>query len=137
MSIHDDEQFEKYLKEFRPLTPAALPSEKKRGKNAKSGTAPRMVALVAAAATMLGVVVFTFSLRLDQGSTSRTVARTDGTERLLNPQPLTIRSANALLLSAPSFEAAVNEMVFPSQATLLPKDKHSAITVLSKQRTKL
>jgi hypothetical protein len=133
--IHDDEQFEKYLKEFRPSAPAALPSEKKSGKSGRP--APRMVALVAAAAALLGVVVFTFSFRLNHGFSSRDAARADGAEQLRNPQPLTIRSANALLLSAPSFEAAVDEMVLPPQATPLPKDKHSAIAVLSKQRTKL
>ena len=130
MLIHDDEQFEKYLKEFRPLAPAALPDEKKR-------SASRIVALVAAAAALLGIVVFTFSLRTNHDSPSRDIARADSDERLLNRQPLTIHSANALLLSAPSFEVAIDEVVSPPQPTPLPKDKHSAIAVLSKQRTKL
>jgi hypothetical protein len=60
-----------------------------------------------------------------------------GTEQLVTTPPLTIRGANALLATAPTFKAAVDEMAFSSRTTPLPKDKHSALTELSKEKTKL
>lgn len=131
MLINDDEQFEKYLQEFHPLAPVAL-LRKKQG----SLSTPRIVALVAATAALLGIVVSTFSFRPNHDF-SRTAPRVDGAERLLNSQPLTIRGANALLLSAPSLEVAIDEMSSPPQPTTLPKGDHSAIAALSKRRTKL
>jgi hypothetical protein len=59
------------------------------------------------------------------------------TEHLVNPHPLTIRDANALLATAPSFKAAVDGMAFQSKAISLPKDKRSALAVLSEEKNKL
>jgi hypothetical protein len=132
--IHEDEQFERYLKEFHPLAPDALPTEKRKDRRA-----PRIVALaawVAAAAAVLGVVALTIFPRLDGTHSSLGAVPEFSTERLANTQPLTVRRANALLATAPSFEEAVEEMAFPPPATQLPKDKHSALAVLSKEEIK-
>ena len=58
-------------------------------------------------------------------------------EQLTNAQPLTIGSANALLVHAPSFKAAVDLVAFQPQAAQLSKGTHSALAVLSKEHTKL
>jgi hypothetical protein len=130
--INDDERFELYLKEFRPLVPKVLPTEKQGERRA-----PRMVAWVAAAAAVLGVVALTISLRPDGTRASLGKEQESEVEHLVNTQPLTIRSANALLSTAPSFEAGVDEMAFPPKAAPLPKGEHSAITALGKEETKL
>jgi hypothetical protein len=129
--INDDEQFELYLKEFHPLVPEMLPTGK-QGQRRVS----RMVALAAwasAAAVALGVVALTISPHLDGTRSSLGKAQDLGVEHLVNSQPLTIRGANALLSTAPSFEAGVDEMAFPPKAIPLPKGKHSAIAALGKE----
>ena len=132
MPIHDDEQFERYLKEFHPLAPAAVPAEKRR-----QSPLLRMIALAAAAAVVLGVVVLSISYRPDRTHLPHDAAHESGSEQLVNTQPLTIRAANALLATAPSFEAAVEEIAFPAKAIPLPKGEHSAIAELGKEKTKL
>jgi len=55
----------------------------------------------------------------------------------MEDQPLTMRSANALVAKAPSFKAMVDDMAFRSQNIPLPKGKRSAVAVLGKEKIKL
>jgi hypothetical protein len=57
--------------------------------------------------------------------------------QLVQQQPLTIRSANALLSAAPSFKAAVDDMAFRSSNIPIPKGKRSVVSELSKEKIKL
>jgi hypothetical protein len=57
-------------------------------------------------------------------------------EHLANTRSLTMMNANALLAASPSLEAAVDELAFQPQGTPLPKDRHSALAVLSEERMK-
>jgi hypothetical protein len=52
-------------------------------------------------------------------------------------QPLTMRDANALLATAPSYKAALDEMAFHHQPSTVPKDKQSGLAVLAKEKIKL
>jgi hypothetical protein len=58
-------------------------------------------------------------------------------ERHAPPEPLTMRSANAWLATAPSFKAAVDDLAFRSQTRPLPQGKQSAVAVLSKEKIRL
>jgi hypothetical protein len=52
-------------------------------------------------------------------------------------EPLTMRSANAWLATAPSFKAAVDDLAFRSQTSPLPQGTQSAVAVLSKEKSRL
>ena len=131
MPIPDEERFEHYLKQFRPLAPEPLHAETP----ARTIRRPFVLAVWAtAAAAVLIVAVLALYFRTGRPQAIEKVA---GTEQLVNAQPLTIRSANALLASSSSFKAAVDEMAFEPKATPLSKEKHSALAVLSKEKTKL
>jgi hypothetical protein len=58
-------------------------------------------------------------------------------ERHAPSEPLTMRSANAWLATAPSFKAAVDDLAFRSQTSPLPQGKQSAVAVLSKEKIRL
>lgn len=134
MPTPDDERFELYLKQFRPLAPETLAME---GRGRTTRRSFKLWAGVAAAAAIL-VVAGALSLlirsqRTDVDGITKNVAG----EHLVTAQPLTIRSANALLARAPSFKAVVDDMAFHPQVAPLSKDQRSAVAVLSKERIKL
>jgi len=128
----DDERFETYLKQFRPLLPDALPASAPR-----RSLRPRWVFGIwsagAAALIILGLIGFRVIPRQVPGGPG-------------NPQPvsvnspmrpLTMRDANSLLATAPSYKSALDEMAFHPQHSIVPQDQQSAIAVLSKEKTKL
>jgi hypothetical protein len=127
-----DDLFEAYLKQFRPL--AVEPLQIKRPSRALRRRF--VLAMVGAVAAISIVAVFFSHSRAGRTDKPEAVSSVVGVERLAKTHSLTVRSANALLAAAPSFEAAVDEMAFPPQTSPLPKDQHSALTVLSEERIK-
>jgi len=119
-----DDQFERYLKQFRPLAPEQLQLE-------EHSTKSRTRALAALTSVAAAVIVAFLILypRLRQ-RTERDVQHAS-VARIEVPQPLTIRSADALLAGAPSFKAAVDVLALPSHATSFGV-KQSALEVLGK-----
>jgi len=90
-----------------------------------------------AAATVLAAAMLMMHPRGKPTHSPDGTKSSGGAEQLTNAQPLTVGSANALLVHAPSFKAAVDFVAFQSQAAQLPKGAHSALTVLSKENTQL
>ena len=132
MSTPDDERFEIYLKQFRPLFPHALPITKREREFPRFWVFGTWSAS-AAAAIILGVVSFRVIL-------SRFPGRPKNPQSVsMNApmQPLTMRYANSLLATAPSYKAALDEMAFHRERSTVPKDKQSAIAVLEKEKIKL
>lgn len=132
MPIPDDERFEAYLKQFRPLVPEPLPTSGSR--HWTRDTFVLWAGAAAAVAILLGAAalhIHTERVRVT-GTTS-----SPASNRLTDGQPLTMRNANALMVKAPSFKALVDDMAFRSQTTPLPKGKLSAIAVLGKEKIKL
>jgi hypothetical protein len=130
----DDERFEAYLKQFRPLVPEPLPAVE------PSLRARRAVALGAWAAAAVAILVLgalTLHIRTNRARIAETAESVGNPERLQDSQPLTMQSANALMAKAPSFKAMVDGMWFRSQAVPLPKGKRSAVAVLGKEKIKL
>jgi len=125
-----DNQFERYLKQFRPLAPEQLQLEE------HSATKSRTRALaawgsVAAAVIIAFLIVYPRLRRLtERGVQPGSVAQIT-VPQMKVPQPLTIRSADALLADAPSFKAAVDTLALPSHATSFGV-KQSALEVLGK-----
>jgi hypothetical protein len=128
--ISEDEQFEKYLKGFRPAVPEPLPMAARRKPRAWIFGA---WAAVAAIVILAILVVHNHSGRSDV----TTVENTGNLQRPMVEAPLTLRSANKLLADAPSVKAAVDNLAFQSRNVTIPKDKQSVVSVLSKERIKL
>jgi hypothetical protein len=136
--ILDDERFEAYLKQFRPLVPAPLPTVE------PSHRTRRMFILGAWAAAAVAILVLalvmgalTLHIRTNRVRVEETAGNVGNTEHLQDNQPLTMRSANALMAKALSFKAMVDDMAFRSQTIPLPKGKRSAVAVLAKEKIKL
>ena len=130
MSTPDDERFETYLKQFRPLVPDALPIHK------REHALPRfwgfgIWSAVTVAVIILGVISFRMIL-------NRVGPRNPESVSVNAPmRPLTMRNANTLLATAPSYKVALDEMAFHRQRSTVPKDKQSAVEVLAKEKIKL
>jgi hypothetical protein len=143
MSIPEDEQFEEYLKQFRPLDAEPLPMGKARGTQRRFGFAAGAVA----AAAILAAAVLTIHPRpkpvqsthdAQASSDAERPARAPQQARSLragveNPVPLTVNSANALLNQSSSIDEVVERFIVQSQPVPIPKGKHSALAVLSQE----
>lgn len=132
MPIPDDERLEAYLKQFRPLVPEPLPALESRHR--VRGRFVLWAGVAAAVAILVGAA--TLHIHRERSSVVET-ASSSVPNGLTDSQPLTMRSANALLVKAPSFKALVDDMAFRSTTIPLPKGKLSAVAVLSKEKSKL
>ena len=121
MPILDDEQFEQYLKEFRPLAPESLQVEKQ-----PSRARPRRFAYLAGAAACAATILLVFLAWNRLNPAPPAVI-----PQLAGSQPLTIGRANALLADAPSVKQAFDEPEFQPQPVSQPEGKRSALAVLS------
>jgi hypothetical protein len=131
--LPDEERFEAYLKQFRPLVPEQLPTSGSRHRAPNrfvlwAGAAAGVAILVGAAA----LHIHTRRVRLAETASSPATA-----DPFTDRQPLTMRTANTLIVKAPSFKALVDGMAFRSQTLQAPKGKLSAVAVLSKEKIKL
>jgi len=131
--IRDDEQFEKYLKQFRPVAPEALPVKEQ----VRARRSLLFAAWAAVAAAIVVAVMLSWRFYQHPSPVRETGAGGSNVERLVNPQPLTIASANALLASAPSFKAAVESVAFQHGSKPLSEGRYSALAALSKEESKL
>jgi hypothetical protein len=122
--ILDDEQFERYLKEFRPLAPESLQTERQR-----SGSRRPFVVTAWAAACAALLLAFLWWHRPQPPQPA-------SIQQLAGSQPLTIGRANALLLQAPSLKEACDQLSFQPPPVSQPAGKQSALAVLSKDNIK-
>jgi hypothetical protein len=130
----DDEQFEIYLKQFHPIVPEPVPTTRFRHASRRSLSIGAWIAAVAAILIIGTVLLHVRSNRIVVPNTAPDVAFAD---RDAPAGPLTMRSANDWLSTAPSFKAAVDGLAFRSQTRGLPQGKQSAIAVLSKEKIRL
>ena len=132
MPLPDEERFETYLKQFRPLVPEPLPTSGSRHR------APGRFVLWAGAAAGVAVLVGAAALHIHakRGRLAETNSPAT-TDRFTDRQPLTMRSANALIVKEPSFKALIDGMAFRSETVQTPKGKLSAVAVLGKEKIKL
>ena len=129
MSIRDDEQFEKYLKHFRPVAPEAL----KVKEQVRPTRRPLLLAAWATVAAILLAVMVSVFLHWPLHRQGEVRTSRPNVEELNNPQPLTIAKANALLAEAPSFKAAVDNMAFQSESKSISEGRYSALALLSEE----
>jgi hypothetical protein len=127
----DDERFETYLKQFRPLVPDNPPTAIRPAPRRHLATAIWVIGAVAM--VILGVT----SLRMlnhripDQANHPVVVKLPTATPSL------TMRYANNLLATAPSYKAVMNDLAFSSKSSSISNDKQSALLVLGKEKIKL
>jgi hypothetical protein len=131
----DDEQFEAYLKRFRPIAAEPI-STLSVGHSFRRRSFHLGVRLAAVAAILIiGAVIW--HIRSNRTVVPNTGGDAAVAERHAPLEPLTMRSANAWLATAPSFKAAVDDLAFRSQTSPLPQGKQSAVAVLSKEKIRL
>ena len=126
MPILDDEQFERCLKEFRPLAPESLQIERQPSRARRSFV--WMAWVTACAASLL----LAFLLWHRPKAPRPAIA-----PQLADSQSLTIGRANALLVHAPSLKEAFDDLSFQPQPASQPEGKQSALAALSKENFKL
>jgi hypothetical protein len=130
----DDEQFEAYLKRFHPIAPEPVPTLSVSHSSRRSLPFGTWLAAVAAILVIGAVILHILSNRVVVSNRAGDAAIA---ERHAPSEPLTMRSANAWLATAPSFKAAVDDLAFRSQINPLPQGKQSAVAVLSKEKIRL
>jgi hypothetical protein len=130
----DDEQFEAYLKRFHPIDPEPVPT---LSVGHSFRRLPPLGIWLAAAAAILVIGAAILQIRGNRVVVPNTASDVAFAERHAPSEPLTMRSANAWLATAPSFKAAVDGLVFRSQFSPLPQGKQSAVAVLSKEKIRL
>jgi len=79
----------------------------------------------------------TLHIHTNRVRVAETIGNAEPPSFFQDSQPLTMRSANALMAKAPSFKTMVDDMAFRSQTVPLPKGKRSAVGVLGKEKIKL
>jgi hypothetical protein len=127
----DDQRFEEYLRQFRPLAPESLQTATHRR------TSPRRAVFIrwaAPTAVLISAVIMMWprSKPTDFVESAGSLA---GLEQITNSQPLTIGSVNELLAHSPSVKAAVDLVAFQPRTTQLQKGKQSVLALLSKENT--
>jgi hypothetical protein len=131
METPEDEKFEMFLKRFEPIAPEPIPRLRFSYASRRSF---RVGALLAAVAAMLltgSLLLYVHYVRVVVPNTVTTP------ERRWPMEPLTMRSANTWLSTAPSFKAAIDDLAFRAQSEPIPKGKQSAVAVLSREKIKL
>jgi hypothetical protein len=130
MNDPEDPQFERYLKQFRPLAAEPLPAARQRLLRFR----PFAVGLSALAA---GLIVAALLLhhpaqppRPPQATTAAVIAALPEV-----PHPLTLADANVLLAQSLSVKATLNWMAFQHPSLRLPLGQQSALAVLSKENS--
>jgi hypothetical protein len=130
----DDEQFEAYLKRFHPIAAEPVPTLSVGRSSRRSHPLAIWLAAVAAIIVIGAIFLHVRSSRIVVSNTAKDAAVA---EWHAPSEPLTMRSANAWLATAPSFKAAVDDLAFRSQISPLPQGKQSVVAVLSKEKIKL
>jgi hypothetical protein len=130
----DEEQFEAYLKRFRPVAPEPVPAISGAGSSRRS---PSAGTWLAAGAAILVVGAFVLGVRGHRVVVPNRSREAAFAGRLAPPEPLTMQSADAWLATAPSFKAAVDGLAFHPQTSPVPQGKQSAVKVLSEEKIRL
>lgn len=123
----DDDPFERYLKQFRPIVAEPLPVESRPPVRwwRWSLAATAALALIIAAAVVIRVHHKPAGPALTQGSPA--------VEQLTIVQPLTLRRADDLLAHAPSYQSAMDGLAFQSERIQVPPGSTSALETLGKE----
>jgi hypothetical protein len=126
--ISEDERFESYLRNFRPLPPS--PPTRRRA----SGNVRRfLISAVPAAAILIAALLgFHFWTRLRYPSATSAGVRKANSIPMAGP--LTAGSANAALFRNSSVKAALDQMAFSARSTQLSAGQVSTLELLGEEK---
>lgn len=134
MPIPDDERFEAYLKQFRPMAPKSLPSVRERSGVRRWFVFARWAVAIVA---LLVLAILVMHPRPEPAPSAHRTQASTRIEEVKNLRPLTLGNADELLAQSPSFKAAIDRLAFQPQTIPLSKGRQSALAVLSKENQKL
>jgi hypothetical protein len=125
-----DEEFETYLKQFRPLPAEPLPRARRH---------PWRVLAAYAAAAVLLLVVSWLANHHHQGTAPvvRVVSKSLVREQIKGDSPLTVARADEMLVRSASFQAALDDLAFQHQSVQPPRGMRSALGTLGKEDFRL
>ena len=134
MPILDEQQFESYLKGFRPIAPESLQVEfHPRARRRRFA----WTAWATACAACLVLAVLLFPHRGNPTRPSPGNGNLSSVSPYASSRPLTLGRANALLAEVPSFKEAVDQLSFQPQPSPESQGKQSALAALGKEDFKL
>ena len=125
MLNHSDEDFEAYLKRFRPVPAEPLPRARR--------DPWRVLAACAAAAILLVVSWLAKHHHQRTAPVVQVVSKSLGPEQIEGGFPLTLARANEMLVRSASFQAALDGLAFQHQSVHLPRGMRSALETLGKE----
>lgn len=127
MLDRSDEDFEAYLKRFRPLPAEALP---RAGRDRWRVLAACAVAAVLLIVSWLAKHHHQRTAPVEQ-VVSKSLVQTEGTS------PLTLARADEMLVRSQSFQDALDGLAFQHESVHLPKGMRSALETLGKEDFRL
>jgi hypothetical protein len=123
----DDDQFERYLRQFRPIAAEPLPVASRRPARLWLWS---LAATAALALIIAAVLAISFRRKPAVPAASE---RSPAIQQLTIARPLTLSRANDLLAGAPSFEAAMDGLAFQSERIQVAPGRQSALEALGKE----
>ena len=131
MPTLDDDRFEAYLRQFQPVVPDGLPVKER-----SNGRWRHWVQISLAGATAI-VILGSVTFRIIKHRVAQKPGNPISVEMIEPTHPLRIADANTLLATAPSYRSAMQELAFRPEGSTFPKNKHSALAALAKEKIKL
>lgn len=126
--MSEDERFESYLRNFRPLPSAPLPPRRARGNVRRF-----LISAVSAAAGILVAALLGFHFRATHHP-SATRENDRKANSIPMAGPLTTGRANAALFRNSSVKAGLDEMAFPVRSNQLSGGEVSALELLGEEK---
>jgi len=126
--MSEDERFESYLRNFRPLPPSPPPRRRARG------TVRRFLISVSAAAGILIAALVGFHFRAKHRYPSRTSEAVQTANSIPIVEPLTTGGANAALFRNSSVKATLDQMAFSLRSNPLSAGQVSALELLGEEK---
>ena len=127
MPMSEDERFESYLRNFRPLPPSP-PPRRRTGGNVRRF----LISAVSAAGILIAALLgFHFRARHHRFATSENVPKANSVPMA---GPLTTGRANAALFRNSSVKAGLDEMAFPVRSSQLTSGEVSALELLGEEK---
>jgi hypothetical protein len=134
MPVPDNEQFERYLREFRPVIPDALCLE---GHVRNKKPYHFLASTAAAAAVFIVLIVFIWSHAETNHSAKVIQDPIEANKPVDATRPFSLGDANTLLAGTPSFKEAIEALTWQAKPSNVSSGARSVLDVLSKEDAKL
>jgi hypothetical protein len=127
--MSEDERFESYLRNFRPLPPSPPPRRRTRGKVRRF-----LISALSAAAGVLIAALLGFHFWARHRPSSATSEDRPKANSIPVAGPLTTERANAAIFRNSSVKAGLDQMTFPVRSNRLSAGEVSALEMLGEEK---